>query len=112
MAGSVTGFDEHLGTLASIATRQVNIRPIADKIHESFLDDFRSGKIPRDTGRLEESLTNPGSKDHIWKVRVDQVEFGSKDPASIFEGRKGTLPTVDADKVVQILSDYIIHGKI
>lgn len=46
---------------------------------------MRGKRIPRDEGRLEDSLTNPADPDHVFNDRGDVWEFGSKVPHAPYQ---------------------------
>ena len=64
----------------------------SDALHSELIEQAGRAHIPRDTGRLEDSITQAHHSDHVFMVDRDGVSFGSSAPAARFQ-----LVEIDVD---------------
>jgi len=103
------GVDSLIDTLDDMTERAESLsREMSEPVHDELLRQMRAASIPSRTGRLANSLRNPGSPDHIYEETEDGVQFGSRDPAARYNP-KG-VPRVDTDKVTEVVAGVYTDG--
>lgn len=85
-----------LGELA----RRGKLRDAADEINRRHARAMRRRSIPRDTGRLEASLTQVGHPDRIFRVSTSTIEIGTRVPYAIHQ--RGRIKRLNQTEIKEI----------
>jgi len=94
---------EELEELADDAIKNAEVA-----IHDELVAQMSSGAIPVDTGKLRESLINPGSSDHIFEVTENDVRFGSSNVA--VRPQLERIPRIDVKAVIDVIVKGMSDG--
>lgn len=114
MGVAVIGLTEVQASLASLDAGWDDLAADAfDPVHDAILAHVRQrrAQIPRDTGALAQSLTEPRDRAHVYERNGDVIRYGSTLPqaASPYVAPRIPLPGADliARSVDEALDDLL-----
>lgn len=102
------GIENVKATLERTKAR-VQAPELLDSAHDVAVAHWRKTPIPTDTGDLADSLRNPRSRNHVYRITGDRAEIGSKERSARYQAKR--IKPVPGVAVAKAMGEYISGDK-
>ena len=110
MGVKITGLDEVQAALAALEAGWDDLAADAfDPVHDAILAHViqRRAQIPRDTGALAQSLTDPRDRAHVYERSGDTIRYGSALPQAASPHVAPRIPLPGADLIARAVDEAL-----
>lgn len=110
MGVAVIGLTEVQASLASLDAGWDDLAADAfDPVHDAILAHVRQrrAQIPRDTGALAQSLTEPRDRAHVYERNGDVIRYGSTLPQAASPYVAPRIPLPGADLIARAVDEAL-----
>ena len=104
MGVTITGLDEAQAAFVALEAGWADLAADAfDPVHDAILTHVRQrrAQIPRDTGALAQSLTDPADRTHVYERDGDTIRYGSTLPQAASRYVAPRIPLPGADLIAR-----------
>lgn len=100
----IRGLDRLAQDLASLPAL------VQDPVHDVILEQMRAqaAQIPRDSGALRRSLTDPRDRTHVYERRGPVLRYGSTLPQAASPYVAPRIPTPSAQSIAREVGDELV----
>ena len=110
MGVTITGLSEAQAALAALDAGWDDLAADAfDPVHDAILGHVRNrrAQIPRDTGALAQSLTDPRDRAHVYERNGDVIRYGSTLPQAASPYVAPRIPLPGADLIARAVDEAL-----
>lgn len=110
MGVTVKGLDEAQAALAALDAGWDDLAAESfDPVHDAILTHVRQrrAQIPRDTGALAQSLTDPRDRAHVYERSGDTIRYGSTLPQAASPYVAPRIPLPGEDLIARAVGDAL-----
>lgn len=110
MGVQITGLDEVQASLDALDDGLQELpERAADPVHDAIVSHVRAraSQIPRDSGALARSLTNPRDRAHVFVVDGTTIRYGSTLPQAASPYVAPRIPLPSASSLVLAVGDAV-----
>jgi hypothetical protein len=103
--------DDAIRGLETLARDLDDLASLAQEpVHDAILEQMRaqSSQIPRDSGALRRSLTDPRDRTHVYERRGDVLRYGSTLPQAASPYVAPRIPTPSAQAIARVVAEELV----